>query len=90
MPEESAINYARSPVLEVQPGARGVTVVARYPERGILLSGYAQGEERIAGKAAVVEAQVGRGRVVMFGFRPQYRAQAHETFKPFFNSLYRR
>ncbi|HLL46519.1 MAG TPA: M14 metallopeptidase family protein, partial [Longimicrobiaceae bacterium] len=33
MPEESAINYARSPVLEVQPGARGVTVVARYPER---------------------------------------------------------
>ena len=90
MPEESAINYARSPVLEVLPGARGVTVVARYPERGILMSGYAQGEERIAGKAAVVEAQVGRGRVVMFGFRPQYRAQAHETFKPFFNSLYRR
>ncbi len=90
MPEESAINYARSPVMEVQPGARGVAVVARYPERGILMSGYAQGEERIAGKAAVVEAQVGRGRVVMFGFRPQYRAQAHETFKPFFNSLYRR
>jgi hypothetical protein len=26
----------------------------------------------------------------MFGFRPQYWAQAHETFKPFFNSLYRR
>ncbi len=26
--------------------------------------------------------------VVVFGFRPQYRAQAHETFKPFFNSLY--
>ena len=91
MPEESAINYARSPVLEVEPGARGVTVVARYPEAGrILMSGYAQGAERIAGKAAVVEAQVGRGRVVMFGFRPQYRAQAHETFKPFFNALYRR
>lgn len=90
MPQESAINYARSPVLEVQPGARGVTVVARYPERDILLSGYSQGEDRIAGKAAVVEAQVGKGRVVMFGFRPQYRAQAHETFKPLFNALYRR
>ncbi|HEX2187354.1 MAG TPA: M14 family metallopeptidase [Longimicrobiaceae bacterium] len=91
MPEESAVNYARSPVLEVEPGARGVAVVARYPESGpILMSGYSQGEDRIAGKAAVVEAQVGRGRVVMFGFRPQYRAQAHETFKPFFNALYRR
>jgi hypothetical protein len=91
MPEESAVNYARSPVLEVAPGAQGVTVVARYPESGpILMSGYSQGEERIAGKAAVVEARVGRGRVVMFGFRPQYRAQSHETFKPFFNALYRR
>ncbi|HEV2147712.1 MAG TPA: M14 family zinc carboxypeptidase [Longimicrobiaceae bacterium] len=90
MPEESAVNYTRSPVLEVAPGTPGVTVVARYPERDILLSGYSQGEERIAGKAAVVEAQVGRGTVVMFGFRPQYRAQAHETFKPFFNALYRR
>jgi len=90
MPEESAINYARSPVLEVLPGAHGVTVVARYPERDLLMSGYAQGEERIAGKAALVEAQVGRGRVVLFGFRPQYRGQTHETFKPLFNALYRR
>lgn len=90
MPEESAINYARSPVLDVPPGTPGVTVVARYPERNILMSGYSQGEERIAGKAALVEAQVGRGRVVLFGFRPQYRGQTHETFKPLFNALYRR
>jgi hypothetical protein len=89
MPEEGAVFYARSPVWEVEPGARNVRVVARYPERGLLLSGYAQGEERVAGRAALVEAQVGRGRVVMFGFRPQHRAQPHATFKPLFNALYR-
>ncbi len=91
MPEESAVYYARSPIFEVEPGAQNVTAVARYPERDLLMSGYAQQqEERVAGRAALVEAQVGQGRVVMFSFRPQHRAQPHETFKVLFNSLYRR
>lgn len=90
MPEESAIFYARSPVLEVPAGAPNVRVIARYPERDILLSGYAQGEDRIAGHAAAVEAAVGRGRVVLFAFRPQHRAQPHQTFKPLFSALYLR
>ena len=60
----------------------------RYPAEELLLSGYAQGEEQVAGGAALIEARVGRGRVVMFGFRPQHRAQSHETFKLLFNALY--
>ncbi len=64
-------------------------MIARYPEQNLLLSGYAQGEDRISGRAALVEAEVGRGRVVMFAFRPQHRAQPHQTFKPLFNALYR-
>lgn len=91
MPETGAVYYARGPVLDVAPNTPGVRVVARYPDQGkLLLSGYSQGEERIAGKAALVEAEVGRGRVILFGFRPQHRAQPHETFKPLFNALYRR
>ncbi len=89
MPDEGAVFFARSPVLEVAPNAPGVDVIARYPERDLLLSGYAQGEERIAGKAAAVEARVGKGRVILFGFRPQHRAQPHATFKPLFNALLR-
>lgn len=90
MPATGAVFYARSPVLEVEPGAEGVTVVARYPAADeILLSGYAQHTEKIAGKAALVEARVGSGRVVMFGFRPQHRAQPYQTFKPLFNALLR-
>jgi glutamine amidotransferase-like uncharacterized protein len=64
-------------------------VIARYPARGedILLSGFLQGAESIAGKAAAIEARVGKGRVVMFGFRPQYRGQSYGTFKMLFNAL---
>jgi hypothetical protein len=90
MPGESAIFYARSPVLELLPDAQDVRVIARYPERNILLSGYAQGEDRIAGHAAAVEARIGQGRVVMLAFRPQHRAQPHQTFKVLFNALYGR
>lgn len=89
MPEESAIYYGRSPVFEMVPGAQGVTALATYPERDVLLSGYAQGEDRIAGRAALVEAQYGQGRVLMFGFRPQHRGQPHDTFRVLFNALYR-
>jgi hypothetical protein len=90
MPGESAVFYARSPVFEVLPEATNVTVIARYPQSDILMSGYSQGEDRIAGHAAMLEAQVGRGRVVMFGFRPQHRAQPHETFRVLFNALHPR
>ncbi|MEX2570148.1 MAG: M14 metallopeptidase family protein [Gemmatimonadota bacterium] len=90
MPDEGAIFYARSAVFEVDAAAPGISIIARYPESDILMSGYAQGEERIAGRAAALEAVVGAGRVVLFGFRPQHRAQPHLTFKPFFNALYQR
>lgn len=90
MPEESGVFYARGPVFAVDPGVSGVSVVGRYPEQDLLMSGYAQGEEQVAGAGALVEARVGRGRVVMFGFRPQHRAQTHDTFKLLFNALYLR
>jgi ribosomal protein S18 acetylase RimI-like enzyme len=71
------------------PSGSPVRVIARYPSRGddILLSGFLQGGQAIAGKAAAIEAPVGRGRVVMFGFRPQYRGQSYGTFRMLFNAL---
>jgi hypothetical protein len=64
-----------------------VQVVASFPERDLLQSGWLLGEEVIAKKAAVVSVEHGQGRVVMIGFRAQHRAQTHGTFKLVFNAL---
>jgi hypothetical protein len=64
-----------------------VHVVAKYPDRDLLQSGWLLGEDVIAKKAAVVSVEHGQGRVVMIGFRAQHRAQTHGTFKFVFNAL---
>ena len=88
MSDTAAVYFTNSTTFQVAAGS-GVRVIARYPERGadILLSGYLQGAQAIAGQAAAVEAVVGRGRVVMFGFRAQHRAQSVGTFRMLFNAL---
>jgi hypothetical protein len=40
------------------------------------------------GKPALVEARFGRGRVVLFAFRPQFRGQPFGTFKFLLNAFY--
>jgi hypothetical protein len=91
MPRESVAWVEDSPAFEVEGGTAArarVKVVARYPEAGDpLLSGWLLGGERLRGKAALVEVGVGEGRVVLFGFRPQYRAQSLATYPLIFNAL---
>jgi hypothetical protein len=41
----------------------------------------------IAGRAAVAEATVDKGRVVLLGFRVQHRGQPHATFKFLINGI---
>lgn len=66
-----------------------VRVIAAYPadQSKVLLSGWALGAEKIAGKAALVEVRIGKGKIILFGFRPQYRGQSLATYPLFFNSI---
>jgi hypothetical protein len=41
----------------------------------------------LEGRAALVDAQSGEGHIILFGMRPQFRAQSYQAFKLFFNSL---
>jgi len=35
-----------------------------------------------------MELAYGKGRIVLFGFKPQFRGQSHATYKYLFNELY--
>jgi hypothetical protein len=64
-----------------------VQVVARFSEGNPLLSGWLLGPEYLSGKAAIIEATVGEGSVVLFGFQPDYRGQTVTTWPLLFNAL---
>jgi hypothetical protein len=94
MPKETIAWAEDSPVFEVtnDPNASvpasNVHVIASYPvDKDPLLSGWLLGGDLIKGKAALVEVTMGKGRVILFGFRPQYRAQSLATYPLFFNAL---
>ena len=70
-------------------GEREVQAVAWYAKKDLLASGWLTGERLVAGKAAVVDARLGKGHVVLYGFRPQFRGQSFGTFRLILNALYR-
>jgi Zinc carboxypeptidase len=98
MPKESIAWAENSPVFEIVRTGSGsdrvdvppsnVHVIAWYPkDKDPLLSGWLLGGDRIKGKAALVEVGMGKGRIILFGFRPQYRGQSLATYPLFFNAI---
>ena len=92
MPEEGLAIYQMGNsafyILPTDYNERTETV-ATYADRDLLQSGWLVGESYLANKAAVVSIKKGSGRVILYGIRPQHRAQTHGTFKLLFNALIR-
>ncbi len=86
LPRDLQIWFETSPAwnLDRTPEFRGI---AKFPESGILASGWLLGEKHLAGRAALVEAPMEKGRAILFGMRPQYRAQSYLTLKMLFNAF---
>jgi hypothetical protein len=90
VPAETMGFYNNSPFFELQDGfaSQRLTVVARYPNDDLVASGWLRGEDLMAGRAAVVQVDLNPGRLVLFGLRPQHRAQTEATFPLLFNALF--
>ena len=87
-PRPASTTTARSSRLLEGFSSQKLNVIARYPNANVVASGWLKGEELMSGRAAVVSVDTNPGRIVLFGLRPQHRAQTHATFPLLFNALY--
>jgi hypothetical protein len=87
--DDLLIIFRNNAAFEVKSGPRNeeMEVVLSYPEERIMESGWLIGEKYLSRRAALIDAKVGEGRVILYGFSPQFRAQSDATFKLLFNAL---
>jgi hypothetical protein len=83
VPDSLGVFFEGGGAFEVEAPARAVGRYAAQPLR----SGFARNPDRISGRVAIAEVPVGRGRVILFGFRPQFRGQTHGAFRLLFNAV---
>ena len=91
MPEEDCGMFSGSPVFEIIATFKKdskPSVIAKYPNENLLLSGYINGERIIRQKVSAVEVPYGKGKLILLGFPIQYRGQSHSTFKLLFNAVH--
>ena len=90
MPGEATAVFEGNSAFEPAPGFSytNLKVIARYPGDEVLQSGWMRGEEYLRNRIAAAEIGYRKGRVALIGFRPQFRAQPHNTFKLLFNAIH--
>ena len=84
---EADVFFDNSPVFRLTDGS-GASRVAWFDGDEPLRSGWAWGQRYLDDGVAVVDAPLGRGRVLLFGPEILFRAQSHGTFKFLFNGIY--
>ncbi|HUG00538.1 MAG TPA: M14 family metallopeptidase [Longimicrobiales bacterium] len=90
MPKRANMFFDDSPSFRLGRSApgQGVTRVAWFDSPTPLRSGWAWGQGHLLNAAAIVEARVGEGTLVLYGPEVLFRAQPHGTFKLLFNGIH--
>jgi hypothetical protein len=88
IPDAPVVMFQRGPAFVPLPGFQGA-VLARYAKSANPLeSGLLLHPEAIEDKAAALELAYGKGHILLYGFKPQFRGQSHGTYRYLFNALY--
>lgn len=89
MPDEIGVFYRGRPAFTTSlPGFdTDRRIIASFPEKDLLLSGYSEKEKLLGRKAAMVWLKKGKGQLVIFAFNPQFRASTQSAYKLLFNSI---
>ena len=79
----------RDPAISQQQERMRARVILRFHEKSdsLLVSGLLVAGDELAGKAAVVDAPVGAGHVLMFGIRPLWRWESQGSFALALNAI---
>jgi hypothetical protein len=82
--------FSRSPVFSLEPGAErlGVHRIGWFDTPDPLRSGWAWGQEYLENGTTLIEADIGDGKLFLFGPEVTFRAQPHGTFPLVFNAIY--
>ena len=89
MTEDAAVYFARGSAFRPIPWTGETAVVASFAREDVAVAGFLTGAHKIEGLPALLDIPLGEGNVVLFGFKPQHRAQTEDSFKLLLNSLLR-
>jgi hypothetical protein len=89
MPAESGAFYRGNQVFSTSTPDFDMDrrVIAKFPDKNILLSGYIEKEELLRDKSCMIWLKKGKGQLVLFAFNPQFRASTGADYKLLFNAL---
>ena len=86
--ERVNVLHSHSPVYRIEDGAANVRRLAWYDSDAPLVSGWAWGQQHLEGGTSMIEADIGAGKLFLFGPKITFRSQSHGTFPLLFNGIH--
>ena len=87
LPTDVDVFFDRSPTFTLKSDAAGVSRVSWFDTDKPLRSGWAVGQAKLKGSTAILDIDIGKGKLFAMGPEVTQRAQSYGTFKFLFNGL---